>query len=575
MLARLSLFGVILAACLLCSGPLFAQSWIIEETYGGNLNDRAFNLVSQANGNVTHVGLTNSFGNPAFYPNAHVVQSNPLGANIWEMVYNVRVAVPANSTVYETEMSIIECANGDFVWTTGIVPFPGAQTDIIVVRTNPVGNVLWAAFIGGANGGNDYSTSVIETQPSGDLLITGYTDAPPTAGGVDILAARLTAAGVLLWGQRYGAINNDYGRCIREMTNGNFVIVGESNSFNPTFDGIQLSITGGGALNWSFRHGLNSENEGFSTVMQHANNGDLYTSGISWTAGNGNNWIVRTDPNTGATVNGATYDAVAGGTEGAWYIDHAQNKNDMVVTGQMPGVTIGGPFDGYFLEIPANLGAAINFRAYGTTFDDRLRTISYSAGNPGFPFTQGGYWAVGWTGANGAGNIDEYLIRSNLVGKTGCDMVIPTANNNFTTSNSVTLTLRNFAWGATGGVPTTAIMSQLPLCAGMYVPTNAVKTGVGGNIEFTPALLINDVTVYPQPLRVGYDAVVGINTNRDAELQIVLNDMQGREVMSMPFSAVAGDNQATIQPRGLSSGAYILQVKGQGQSFSSNVMILE
>jgi hypothetical protein len=128
-----------------------------------------------------------------------------------------------------------------------------AENDIVVVKLNPDGDVLWTTHIRGND--HDYATG-IALDDANDLFMTGWTDSSdfPTAGAIqdtltgfrDAFVMKLASQdGTILYSTFLGGDYTDEGRGIALNGAGEIVLVGTTQSMDfPTVDPIQAAPNG-------------------------------------------------------------------------------------------------------------------------------------------------------------------------------------------------------------------------------------------------------------------------------------------------------------------------------------------
>jgi hypothetical protein len=95
--------------------------------------------------------------------------------------------------------------------------------DIYLIKTDPSGNVVWTKTFGGTY--NDYGRSVRQTSDGG-YIITG--DREIIALDPDAyLRLKTDASGNATWEKRYGdGTTNDYGTSVQQTSDGGYIITG-------------------------------------------------------------------------------------------------------------------------------------------------------------------------------------------------------------------------------------------------------------------------------------------------------------------------------------------------------------
>lgn len=236
-----------------------------------------------------------------------VAKFNPAGGLRWASRiggttagYSAAIAVAADGNIYTM---------GSFRGTVDFDPDSDAGTlvsagldDIVVLKQNAMGDVLWARRFGGT--GSDYAGD-IAVDDNGDVFITGRfrdtvhfdTDADAfnltSAGSDDVLVAKLTSGGSLLWASGVGGADSDAGLGIAVASDGSVYTTGTfrgtadfdpaSGTFNLISAGEQdvfvlnLDVTIG-SFAWACRTGGTKSD--IARGVAAASDGGVYTTGI-------------------------------------------------------------------------------------------------------------------------------------------------------------------------------------------------------------------------------------------------------------------------------------------------------
>ncbi|KAA9325025.1 SBBP repeat-containing protein [Adhaeribacter soli] len=122
------------------------------------------------------------------------------------------------------------------------------STDIVVLKLDAAGNVLWAQKAGGSGSDNGRGIAI---DGSGNIFITGQFQGSATFGGttltstgnLDVFVAKLDAAGNFLWVRGGGSSGNDAGFSIAVDATGNVLATGSIEG-SATFSGTTLTGSG-------------------------------------------------------------------------------------------------------------------------------------------------------------------------------------------------------------------------------------------------------------------------------------------------------------------------------------------
>jgi hypothetical protein len=190
-----------------------------------------------------------------------------------------------NSTINDCDVYIIKTdAVGNLLWTKtygGNKPdFPyhmlatndsnyfiigysqsygGGDYDILLMKIDTAGNLLWTKTYGG--NGNDMGRDVIATS-DGNYMIVGSSNSPGLADQNANLI-KIDPAGTVLWSKLFGGSANDYGNGVRQTSDGGFIMIGQTFSFSsPGGDAYLVKMDVNGDTTWTKRFGGAYSDEG-------------------------------------------------------------------------------------------------------------------------------------------------------------------------------------------------------------------------------------------------------------------------------------------------------------------------
>jgi uncharacterized delta-60 repeat protein len=139
--------------------------------------------------------------------------------------------------------AVAVAANGDIIAvgdtrsTGGDFPARRGKADVVVARFSPEGTLLWAKTYGG--NGSDYFFSVA-VAANGDIIAVGTTDStdgdfPARHADQDGVVARFGSDGSLLWAKTYGGNAADFFYGVGLAAGGDIIAVGTTNSADGDF----------------------------------------------------------------------------------------------------------------------------------------------------------------------------------------------------------------------------------------------------------------------------------------------------------------------------------------------------
>ena len=243
--------------------------WAWAKSAGGVSNEYSNAVCTDASGNVYITGTfqssTITFGSSTLHNEAtgtldiFVVKYDPSGNVLW--------AKSAGGTSMDYAYGI--CADiGGNVYITGYFNSPsitfgtitltnsGTYSDILVVKYNNSGNVVWAKSAAGNDADCSYG---ICTDANSNVYITGMFQSSPftfgsysltnssMSGYYDIFIAKYDSNGNVLWAKGMGGIRSECGQGVCTDLNGNVYITGYFQQ-SATFGGITITGTGNSTL---------------------------------------------------------------------------------------------------------------------------------------------------------------------------------------------------------------------------------------------------------------------------------------------------------------------------------------
>lgn len=286
-------------------------------TFGGSKNESAQSIVATDDGGFVVAGFTQS-------NDGDVQGKTNENFDYWILKINAQNDIEWQKTIggssTDKANDIIKTSDGGFAIlgysesNDGNTTLNAGSKDFWVVKLDVSGNIIWQKSLGYS--GNDFGVSLTETKDKG-LLIVGELDVTASGGqgnsktssrhaGGDFWAIKLNVLGEKQWSKYYGGSFTDTPRGIVETDEGNFIIVGSSDSKDVdvsnnkgTYDFWIIKIDAVGKLIWEKNFGGKEIDEARGIVKSEDGNylvvGDTRSSdgNITNQKGAADVWVIK------------------------------------------------------------------------------------------------------------------------------------------------------------------------------------------------------------------------------------------------------------------------------------------
>lgn len=156
---------------------------------------------------------------------------NKFGNTIWSKVFPLS---GFSSYTYD----IVQTSDGGFVIGGQTDQFGAGSIDALLIKVDSSANFQWAKTYGGI--GADNVTSIDQTSDGG-FVLTGVTNSYST--DLNILVVKTDATGNLLWSKVYGGSEYEYGWYIQQTIDNGFFIAGNLDTISNGISSIYLIKT--------------------------------------------------------------------------------------------------------------------------------------------------------------------------------------------------------------------------------------------------------------------------------------------------------------------------------------------
>lgn len=206
----------------------------------------------------------------------------------------------------------------------------GNGTDMLLFKTNSVGDVVWRKQLGGP--GPDGAKAVTKALDNGGYFVLGYRNNIDSSG-YNIQLTKTNSLGNTIWEKIFGGNDWDFAHSITTLSDSTYIIAGESYSYgNGARDIYLIRFDANGDTLWTKTYGGTNDDAAKYIFTDRNNNLVVVGNTKSFGAGNSDVYILHLD------MNGDTLWTKTIGTPDDdfgysvdMYIDTATNEMDYVV----------------------------------------------------------------------------------------------------------------------------------------------------------------------------------------------------------------------------------------------------
>jgi len=240
-----------------------SQHW--NSTFGGGNEERGNCVQQTADHGYIIVGYTLSYG--AGDADVWLIKTGGMGNLQWSRTFGGSGVDRGNSVQQTTDRGYI---------ITGSVG-PG---NVWLIKTDSTGNMQWNRTFGGA--GSDQGNSVQQTTDGG-YIIAGTTHG---AGNNDFWLIKTDASGNQQWNRTFGGTANDLGNSVQQTSDGGYIICGSTFSYGEgIYDVWVIKTDAAGNQQWNRTIGGTNDDGGY--CVRQTTDGGYIITGYTYSYGAG------------------------------------------------------------------------------------------------------------------------------------------------------------------------------------------------------------------------------------------------------------------------------------------------
>ncbi len=281
------------------------------------------------------------------------------------------------------------------------------EGDVLLVKTDTRGNVLWERAFGGE--GYDCGNSVQQTKDDG-YIIAGYTESYGS-GSMDVWLIKTDTNGNKMWDRTFGGALDDKGYSVQQTKDGGYIIAGYTESYSSGKRDVLWLIKTDEEGNMLWDNVFNGEGIDFGYSVQQTEDGGYIIVGGIYTLNHDiqiysveDVWLIKTD-----SEGNKLWDKTFGGGGGDLGYSVQQTRDGGYIIAGCTGSHgySSGLVDVWLIKTDAE-GNKVWDKAFGGEGFDYGYSVQQTR--------DGGYIIAGYTESYGSGGRDVWLIKTDSEG---------------------------------------------------------------------------------------------------------------------------------------------------------------
>jgi uncharacterized delta-60 repeat protein len=340
----------------------------------GDNGDNVHSIIRDGSNNIYLGGYTVAYEHDRDFL---VMKLGAGGTMLWKHSINGT----SNTQSTDDAIAMINDNSGN-IYATGFVKNSGTGYDIMLVKYNSSGDSIWSAIYNYSTANETDKAVAITLDSESNIYVTGRSDQDASiVSNDDVITLKYNPSGVLLWEKRYNGAGNgiDNAKSIKIATDGNIYITGKT--FNGSnYDMLLLKYNAAGVQQWAKSYDYdNGDDEAVSMVINA--DGEIVIGGNTTTAEGDLNASCVAYNTSGTVLWSYHYDGLSGGndeiknittdTEGNYImsVTTAPDTNELTLNGDIAVVKID------------NSGSYVWDNIYAGAFNDDASEVTTETSN--------------------------------------------------------------------------------------------------------------------------------------------------------------------------------------------------
>ena len=380
--------ALVVALALLVSRSSVAQSgdeqW--NRTFGGSGWDVGFSVAQTSDGGYIVAGYTRSYG--AGGNDVWLIKTNSEGNRQWSRTFG--------GSDWDGAYSVAQTSDGGYIVAGYTRSYDAGADDAWLIKTDSEGNEQWNRVFDGSGWDGAYS---VEQTTDGGYILTGWRGSYIGRHQNDIWLIKTDSEGNEQWNRVFGGLLLDVGRCVRQTSDGGYIVIGKTWSYGAgCYDVWLIKTDSEGNKQWNRTFG-GSEWDVGNCVAQTSDGGYIIAGRTtSYGAGAGDAWLIKTDSEGdeqwNQTFGGSGYDV--------GYCVTQTSDGGYIIAGEARSYA-DSRGDAWLIKTDSEGDEQWSQTFGGLGYYD----VSYSVDQT----SDGGYIVTGWTRSYGAGRDSVWLIK--------------------------------------------------------------------------------------------------------------------------------------------------------------------